>query len=63
MEHLKAALTFTWVVLLGTAGYAAGISPAGWATLAVLGVMPIALARLWVTPAPTMSEQIQKALR
>ncbi len=63
IEHLKTPLTMTWVMLLAVAGYVAGTTPSGWVMLAVLGVMPMALTRLWATPAPTMSEQIQKALR
>lgn len=62
-SHVTTFLTMTWALLLGTVGYTIGTTAAGWAFLAVLGTVPMALVHFWPRPVPTMSEQIQDALR
>ncbi len=63
IQNMKAFLTMTWALLLGTAGYTVGTTAAGWVFLAVLGTVPMALMHVWRRPVPTMSERIQEALR
>jgi hypothetical protein len=59
MESLTASLTLAWALLLGLSGYAAGTTRAGWVMLGVLSVMPVALMRLWASPAPAATEPRQ----
>ena len=64
-QYVKAAVIAAWVLAVGTAGLAFGItSIAGWAGLAVMAVAPPAvMLRLWQAPVPSMSETIRDVLR
>jgi phosphate/sulfate permease len=63
VHGVRKALTALWVLLLGLVAYAAGTTLLGWVVMATLAVAPMALARLWTSPVPTMSERIQEAVR
>jgi hypothetical protein len=63
MASLTASLTLAWLLLLGLSGYTAGTKGAGWVMLAVLGVMPTALMRLWPRPTPATPEHRQQEPR
>jgi hypothetical protein len=64
-KSVKAALMGAWVLTVGAFGYLSGAASfAVWTLLAVVSLAPVILmARLWSTPAPTMSETIRKVLR
>ena len=64
-DLLKATLMAGWVVAVGVLGYMSGTtSLAGWALLAVVSLMPLAvMVRLWSPHSPTMSEAIREVIR
>ena len=64
-DHVKTALMGAWILAIAGAGYVSGTTSfAVWSALAVLSLGPaVVMARLWSTPAPTMSESIRDVLR
>lgn len=64
-EHVKAAVTAAWVLVIGAVGYISGATSfAAWAGLVVLSVVaPVIMMRFWSTPTPSMSDTIRDVLR
>jgi hypothetical protein len=64
-DHMKVALMGSWILAIGALGYISGATSfAAWLALAVVSLAPPAvMARLWNTPAPSMSESIRDVLR
>ncbi|MGE0447511.1 MAG: hypothetical protein AB7P99_19975 [Vicinamibacterales bacterium] len=64
-DHLKVALTGAWILGIAGVGYIRGATSfAAWVVLVVLSLAPpMVMARLWNTPAQSLSESIRAALR
>ena len=64
-DYLKIALIGAWILGIGTLGYVYGVTSfTAWIALAVLSLAPpVVMARLWSSPAPSMSESIREVLR
>jgi hypothetical protein len=65
LKDIKLTISIVWLVAITVASVLTGVTSAsGWLLLAATGVLPpLAMLRYWHHPAPTMSEQIQQALR
>lgn len=65
IDKLRIAVGALWIAAMGVVGWATGTqSITNWILLAALTfVPPLVLARFWRTPARSMSESIQDALR
>jgi hypothetical protein len=63
LQNIKLVLAAIYVAVIGAAGLAAGVtSPAAWAVLSGLAVLPaVALLTLWNHPTQTLSEAIEAA--
>ena len=65
LRYTKAAITALWVLAVVLAALLNNLaSPSKWVILAALcAIPPTVLWRLWNPPVPSMSDNIQKALR
>ena len=65
LRYTKIAFTAVWVLtILAATLIGAPVSTSKWIVLAALGAIPpITLWKLWNPPAPSMSDNIRKALQ
>ena len=63
-EHVKTAILGGWVLALGATAVSFGVGSAtGWLLLAVVGLVPPVMLRMWRQPAQTISESIHEVIR
>jgi hypothetical protein len=64
-EHLKTAIAGTWVLGVGAAALALGVSSATtWMAVVGFGLLPpVMLFRMWRQPPQTISESIHEVLQ
>ena len=65
LKQIKTAVAAAWIATIGAVGFIADVAqPAAWIVLGACAVIPAAaMLHFWNPPPPTMSEEIQKALR